>query len=74
MVRALLEKKAPIDGETPEGTTALLAALTNGHDEIATMLIEAGADLNRPNSSGLTPLIVAIARENLASSERERLN
>lgn len=42
------------------GLTALLYAARSGCPDCAAALIEAGADVNRPNPDGLTPLIVAI--------------
>jgi len=40
--------------------TALSATLTNGHVDVARVLIDAGADLNLPDGDGCRPLDVAI--------------
>jgi ankyrin repeat protein len=42
------------------GLTPLLYAARSGCKECVEMLLDAGADINRPNPDGVTPLIVAI--------------
>lgn len=55
------------------GSTALHEAVRNGHREVADMLIAAGANVNQPNSSGLTPLKLALGyqRKELADLLRK---
>lgn len=42
-----------------EGVTPLIAAAENGSLEVVRLLVDAGADVNRPDSSGFTPLMGA---------------
>ena len=70
MVRSLLEHHANanglaasevIDGHTlPGGNTPLVAATRDGNFEVVRMLVEAGADVNRPNAEGTLPLEMGI--------------
>jgi ankyrin repeat protein len=43
-----------VNGQSPNGTTALMAAMKNGHLEAACNLIELGADLDITDEEGLT--------------------
>jgi uncharacterized protein len=55
-----LEQGADIETKEPLGAmTPLIIASTNGSTEIATYLIEMGADVNATNKQGVTPLIGA---------------
>ncbi|HLF13187.1 MAG TPA: ankyrin repeat domain-containing protein [Gammaproteobacteria bacterium] len=47
--RALLEAQAAVNEALPDGTSALVLAVTNAHYELAAVLLDAGAD---PNSDG----------------------
>ena len=42
--RALLDLRAPVDDAMPDGTSALVLAVTNAHYELAALLLDAGAD------------------------------
>ena len=42
--------------------TSLLMALLKNHDPVVTLLIERGADINKPDMDGATPLYIASAR------------
>lgn len=53
------------------GLTALIYAARSGCDACAAAIIDAGADVNRPNPDGMTPLIVAI--DNFAYDTAMRL-
>jgi ankyrin repeat protein len=44
--------------------SALLHAIENGNNEIAKVLIEAGADVNRGDNKRVTPLALAVAKDN----------
>ncbi|MGE0549892.1 MAG: ankyrin repeat domain-containing protein [Kofleriaceae bacterium] len=56
LVSLLLERGAPIDGLTPERTTALTLAVVHHHNAVAEQLLEAGAN---PNLGAFTPLMSA---------------
>jgi len=49
------------------GWNALTLAIKEGKSDIVKMLIEKGANVNRPNSVGSTPLIVAINADQIES-------
>lgn len=55
----LIEKGAVVDEKSKDGTTALMNAAQQGHNEIARLLIEKGADVNAKTDSGTTPLMWA---------------
>lgn len=68
VVRRLLE-----EGQNPDvtlGYTALHIALNNGYDEIASTLIEHGADLNSKDYLGRTPLFIAMMRDNWSMASK----
>jgi ankyrin repeat protein len=57
MVRRLVEEdNVEINAQSPNGTTALIAAAKNGQTETVFELIELGADLNLADQEGLTAL------------------
>jgi len=47
------------------GRTGASLAAENGYDDILTVLVKAGADVNIPNLMGHTPLIYAVMRGNM---------
>jgi uncharacterized protein len=58
--RLLLELGAKPDGDPPtEGNTALMGVAFKGYDEIARLLIDAGADVDHANRAGQTALMMA---------------
>jgi uncharacterized protein len=59
-VDALLAKGAAIDFPDPEGVTPLLWAIWNTRFDVAKRLIEHGADVNRWDWWGRTPLYLAV--------------
>ena len=66
-VRALL--RSGVDPNTPpgpedKGMTALMFAAWQGHEEIALMLLEAGADTNTTAANGSSPLMYAATSGN----------
>ena len=55
-VRRLIEDGVEINGQSPNGTTALMAAIKNGRSEIACELVELGADLSICDQDGLSAI------------------
>ena len=55
-VRRLAEDGVEINGQSPNGTTALIAATKNGQRAAVTELIELGADIQLVDGEGLTAL------------------
>uniref|UniRef100_L2FBA5 Nacht and ankyrin domain protein n=1 Tax=Colletotrichum fructicola (strain Nara gc5) TaxID=1213859 RepID=L2FBA5_COLFN len=66
VVRTLLSNGAEVSPQDNKGRTPLHVAASNGHIETATILIEAGADVNSaPSDSVWTPLTTASAVGNV---------
>jgi ankyrin repeat protein len=57
---ALADAKAKLDLTDPEGTTALIVAIINGHYDVAKVLVEKGANPNVADIKGMTPLYAAV--------------
>jgi len=55
-VRRLVDEGVEINGQSPNGTTALMAAVKNGRAEIACELVELGADLSICDQEGLNAI------------------
>lgn len=53
-VRRLIDDGVEVNGQSPNGTTALMAAVKNGKTEVACELLELGADLAICDQDGLT--------------------
>ena len=53
-VRRLIDDGVEINGQSPNGTTALMAAIKNGRQEIAFELVELGADLTICDQDGMS--------------------
>jgi ankyrin repeat protein len=75
VVRALLAARADPDLRLPPGDTAMHRAAAYGRDAVITVLAEAGAEVDAPIRSrqrrnGWTPLMVAVAEQQLAAVER----
>jgi ankyrin repeat protein len=64
VVRALAAKGLSAE----QATAQLVAAVEAGEDEIARLLVEAGADVNRATAP-ITPLVAAIERRDVAMME-----
>lgn len=67
-VRVLLSAGADVDDAGPDGVTALMLALVKRHDELALLLLAAGADPS-PAAAGFTALHLASATGSLAVAE-----
>ncbi len=71
LARVLIERKAALGARTAIGNTPLhLAAAANTGVVVATMLVEAGADVNAANTlDGATPLDLAVREQRTAVAE-----
>src|SRR5262249_6575909 len=58
--RVVAEAGANLNLTDPEGTTALVLAIMNGHYDTAAMLLEKGANPNIGDSSGMAALYAAV--------------
>ncbi|KAF8071571.1 ankyrin repeat-containing domain protein, partial [Lyophyllum atratum] len=56
IVRLLIDQKAEVDKPDNSGWTPLHIAVSAGHDQVVQELVGAGADVNRKNDKGITPL------------------
>src|SRR5215510_6279026 len=59
-VQALADVGADLNAADRDGTTPLIMAILNRHNDIAALLIEKGADLSAADSSGMTALYAAV--------------
>ena len=59
-VDALLEGGATVDLADSEGNTAIFGAAALGHATIVESLVDRGAEVNRRNEDGVTPLMLAV--------------
>jgi ankyrin repeat protein len=55
-VRRLANDGVEVNGQSPNGTTPLMAAVKNGHAETALELVELGADLGLADTDGMTAI------------------
>jgi uncharacterized protein len=69
-VPVLAEAGAELDTATPEGVSAVISALINGHFDTAAALIEAGVDPNLADETGRTALYSAIDFSVMPASNR----
>ncbi len=67
-VRALVASKADLNLTEPDGTSALLFSMINGHYDIAEDLVKAGANVNLADRTGMTPLYAAVDMHTMPSS------
>jgi uncharacterized protein len=67
--RALLDGGAEVDQTGADNTSALLIAVVNGHYDVASLLIERGANPNIADANGRTPLYAAIDLRNVQWSQ-----
>lgn len=78
-VKVLIEHGAELDfaGRNSDGSersdqSPLIACLRRHFDEVAVLLIEAGADVNRADSQGITPLLTALGYHDPWEYERSK--
>jgi len=69
-VKTLLDGGADINLQSADGSTALLVAIINEHNELAAYLLDHGADPNLADDRGRAGLYVAIDMRNLEWSTR----
>ncbi|HEX7081563.1 MAG TPA: ankyrin repeat domain-containing protein [Gammaproteobacteria bacterium] len=72
-IAPLLDAGADIDITDPDRTTPLNLAIYNGHFDFAKALIEAGADVNKWDFAGRTPLYHAVDLHTPPSNARNAL-
>jgi ankyrin repeat protein len=69
-VRRLLELGLPVDAVDGQGCTALLRAAGGGHRAVVDLLLDRGADPQRPANTGATPLSAAVSMRQVDIVER----
>jgi ankyrin repeat protein len=69
-VRHLIAGGADIDLADPDAVTPLILAIITFHFDVADTLVEAGADVNRWDLYGRTPLYAAVDMNTIASPDR----
>jgi ankyrin len=63
---ALLRHGAAVNArENVMGQSALMWSITEGHDNVTRMLLDAGADITLASNSGFTPLLFAVRAGNI---------
>ena len=69
-MNSVLQAGADVNRKNQQtGETALMEASSNGCTKIATLLIEAGADVNIVDKSGAAALMLAVRKGNLRIGE-----
>src|SRR5205085_12131356 len=58
--KALVASRANVNGHDPDGVAPLFLAIYNAHFDLASWLITAGADVNKWDFWGRTPLWAAV--------------
>jgi ankyrin repeat protein len=66
----LIEAGADVNATTPDGISAVVIALINGHYDVAGALVEAGTDPNLADYTGRTALYAAIDFNTMVKSNR----
>ena len=68
-VRTLIQQKADVNAQQPDGTTALHWAARWDDLQMASTLIQAGANVQLPNRTGATPMFLAAVNGSAAMIE-----
>jgi ankyrin repeat protein len=66
-VKVLVDNKADLNLQDPDGVSPLLVAIMNANWDLAKQLIEAGADVNEWDMYGEAPLFTAVGQRNQAN-------
>lgn len=69
-VRALIKLGADVNATTPDGISAVVSALINGHYDVAATLVDAGTDPNLYDDTGRGALYAAIDFNTMPASNR----
>jgi ankyrin repeat protein len=69
-VEVLLQHHVDINAIDPQGISALLSALINGHYDVAAVLIDKGIDLSLADETGQTALYAAVDMHTMPASNR----
>ena len=69
-VEALIASRADVNVPTPEGVSPLMVALDNDHNDVATLLLDRGANPHLSDWWGRTALYIAIDRKESAGGGR----
>jgi ankyrin repeat protein len=67
--RQLVRQPQAVNATEPDGTTALMWAVRNDSQPIATLLLDAGANVNAVNRYGVSALSIAASQANPAAVE-----
>ncbi|HSP68766.1 MAG TPA: ankyrin repeat domain-containing protein [Bryobacteraceae bacterium] len=70
-VKAMVEGKADLNLADPEGVTPLITAIWNAHFDVAAYLIKAGANVNKWDWWGRSPLYLAVDYNTLPHGGRQ---
>ena len=69
-IPVLVKGGADVNATTPDGISAIVLALINGHYDVAGALVEAGTDPNLADDTGRTALYAAIDFNTMPASNR----
>lgn len=62
--------KTTLEAQDMHGRSSLHIAVENGHEEIISLLLESGCDVNIQNVNGLTPLMYLVASKRIDCSTK----
>jgi ankyrin repeat protein len=68
MSRVLVNAGADVNAVTGDGKTALALAIFNGNYDVASLLVDSKADVNRADAQRFTPLFWAVDRRNMETA------
>ncbi|HXI29516.1 MAG TPA: ankyrin repeat domain-containing protein [Vicinamibacterales bacterium] len=68
VARSLIGARADVDAGAGDGKTALAIAIFNGNYALASLLVDAKADVNKADAQRFTPLFWAVDRRNMETA------